>query len=271
LLGSLDGDVEFIFGDSIVGLDDRGDAVAVSFERADARDFDVVIGADGLHSNVRRLTFGPEEHFIKPLGTYLAIFTVPNFLHLDYWPMFHQSDSTVAGVYSARNNSEARAMLGFMDSGLRIDYRDIQTQFAELDRRMSDDGWVRPQLLEYMRTAPDFYFDGLAQIIIAGRRAEWGWSATPRTAARPCQGRAPASHCSAPTSWRGSCRPPAAIMNVASPTMTPRSVDMWNAPRGWLTTSRSMPGRSRRTSSTAWCTRSSPRITNRERSAGEWR
>jgi 2-polyprenyl-6-methoxyphenol hydroxylase-like FAD-dependent oxidoreductase len=58
----LDGDVEFILGDSIVGLDDRGDAVAVSFERADARDFDLVVGADGLHSNVRRLTFGPEEH-----------------------------------------------------------------------------------------------------------------------------------------------------------------------------------------------------------------
>jgi 2-polyprenyl-6-methoxyphenol hydroxylase-like FAD-dependent oxidoreductase len=156
LLGALDTDVEFIFGDSITGLDDRGDAVAVSFERADASSFELVIGADGLHSNVRRLTFGPEGQFIKPLGTYLAIFTVPNFLHLDYWQMFHQSDSTVAGVYSARDNSEARAMLGFMDSDLRLDFRDTAAQFAELDRRMADDGWVRPQLLEYMRTAPDF-------------------------------------------------------------------------------------------------------------------
>jgi 2-polyprenyl-6-methoxyphenol hydroxylase-like FAD-dependent oxidoreductase len=129
-LSDLDASVEFLFGDSITGLDDRGDAVAVSFERADARDFDLVIGADGLHSNVRRLTFGPEERFIKPLGIFLAIFTVPNFLHLDYWQMFHQSDTGTAGVYSARNNSEARAMLAFTDSGLDIDYRDIEAQLA---------------------------------------------------------------------------------------------------------------------------------------------
>ena len=55
-------------------------------------------------------------------------------------------------------------MLGFMDADLRIDYCDTEAQFAELDRRMADDGWVRPQLLEYMRTAPDFYFDEMSQI-----------------------------------------------------------------------------------------------------------
>jgi 2-polyprenyl-6-methoxyphenol hydroxylase-like FAD-dependent oxidoreductase len=166
LRGTLSDDVDFIFGDSITGLDDRGDVVAVSFERADAREFDLVVGADGLHSNVRRLTFGPETQFIRPIATFMAIFTVPNFLNLDYWQTFNQSDSTVAGVYSARNNTEARAMFAFMDPDLRLDYRDTAAQFAELDRRMAHDGWVRPQLLEYMRTAPDFYFDGLAQIIM---------------------------------------------------------------------------------------------------------
>jgi len=70
----------------------------------------------------------------------------------------------MAGVYLARDNSEARAMLGFMDADLRIDYRDTAAQFAELERRMAGDGWVRPQLLQYMRTAPDFYFDEMSQI-----------------------------------------------------------------------------------------------------------
>jgi 2-polyprenyl-6-methoxyphenol hydroxylase-like FAD-dependent oxidoreductase len=70
----------------------------------------------------------------------------------------------MAGLYSARGNAEARAMLGFMDPDLRLDYRDKEAQFAELERRMADDGWVRPQLLEYMRTAPDFYFDEMSQI-----------------------------------------------------------------------------------------------------------
>jgi 2-polyprenyl-6-methoxyphenol hydroxylase-like FAD-dependent oxidoreductase len=157
-------DVEYLFDDSITALQDDGSAVAVTFEQSGIRSFDLVIGADGLHSNVRMLVFGEEERFIDRLGTFAAIFTVPNFLDLDYWQTWHYGDSTMAGVYSARGNAEARAMLGFMDPDLRIDYRDTEAQFAELERRMADDGWVRPQLLEYMRSAPDFYFDEMSQI-----------------------------------------------------------------------------------------------------------
>lgn len=155
---------EYIFDDTITAVEDDGAGVRITFERAAPRSFDLVIGADGLHSNVRRLVFGPEENFIERLGTHAAIFTVPNFLDLDYWQMWHYGDSTMAGVYSARNNAEARAMVGFMDTDLRIDFRDTAAQFAELERRMAGDGWVRPQLLEYMRAAPDFYFDEMSQI-----------------------------------------------------------------------------------------------------------
>jgi len=156
--------VEFMFGDSIAALSDNGTSVAVTFEQAGERSFDLVIGADGLHSNVRRLVFGPEENFIEPLGTYAAIFTVPNFLDLDYRQVWHYGDATMAGVYSVRNNTEARAMVGFADPDLHIDHRDTAAQLAELENRMADDGWVRPQLIEYMRTAPDFYFDEMAQV-----------------------------------------------------------------------------------------------------------
>jgi len=164
LYGSTQLKVEFLFGDSIASLEDDGTSVGVTFERAAPRSFDLVIGADGLHSNVRTLVFGPEEQFIERLGTHAAIFTVPNFLDLDYWQIWHYGDSTMAGVYSARNNTEARAMLGFMETDLRIDYCDTEAQFAELERRMANDGWVRPQLLQYMRSAPDFYFDEMSQI-----------------------------------------------------------------------------------------------------------
>jgi len=164
LYGASQWTADYIFDDTITALDDDGAAVRVTFERAAPREFDLVIGADGLHSNVRRLAFGPEENFIERLGTHAAIFTVPNFLGLDYWQLWHYGDSTMAGVYSARNNAEARAMLGFVETDLRIDYRDIEAQFAELERRMAGDGWVRPQLLDYMRTAPDFYFDEMSQI-----------------------------------------------------------------------------------------------------------
>ncbi|OBJ19506.1 FAD-binding protein [Mycobacterium colombiense] len=164
LYGASQWTAEYLFDDTIVAVQDDGAAVHVTFERAAPRSFDLVIGADGLHSNVRRLVFGPEEDFIERLGTHAAIFTVPNFLNLDYWQTWHYGDATMAGVYSARNNTEARAMVGFMDTELRIDYRDTEAQLAELERRMAGDGWVRPQLLEYMRTAPDFYFDEMSQI-----------------------------------------------------------------------------------------------------------
>ncbi|EUA86071.1 putative oxidoreductase [Mycobacterium ulcerans str. Harvey] len=69
---------------------------------------------------------------------------MPNFLELDYWQKWHYGDNTMAGVYSARDNSEARAALGFMDTELQIDYRDTEAQFAELERRMIEDaGYVR--------------------------------------------------------------------------------------------------------------------------------
>jgi 2-polyprenyl-6-methoxyphenol hydroxylase-like FAD-dependent oxidoreductase len=156
--------VSYRFDDSIESVEDHGTSVTVMFERTAPGSFDLVIGADGLHSNVRQLVFGPEEQFIEGLGTHAAIFTVPNFLDLDYWQTWHYGESTMAGVYSARNNTEARAMVGFMETDLRIDYLDTEAQFAELERRMADDGWVRPQLLQYMRTAPDFYFDEMSQI-----------------------------------------------------------------------------------------------------------
>jgi 2-polyprenyl-6-methoxyphenol hydroxylase-like FAD-dependent oxidoreductase len=157
---------EYLFDDSIVSIANRGPAAEVTFENEPDRNFDLVIGADGLHSHVRELVFGPEDRFIRRLGTFAAIFTVPNFLDLDYWQTWHYGDETMAGIYSARNNTEARAMIGFMDPDLQIDYRDTAAQFAELERRMAEDGWVRPQLLDYMKSASDFYFDEMSQIVM---------------------------------------------------------------------------------------------------------
>ena len=62
------GRCRYVFGDSIAALDQREDGVRVSFERGEPQTFDLVVGADGIHSNVRRLAFGPEEDFVRHLG-----------------------------------------------------------------------------------------------------------------------------------------------------------------------------------------------------------
>lgn len=78
--------VEYLFDDTITAID----GTHVTFEKAAPRDFDVVVGADGLHSHVRKLVFGPESRFISHLGSNLAVFTAPNFLGLDHWQTFQQ-------------------------------------------------------------------------------------------------------------------------------------------------------------------------------------
>src|SRR6266545_2092750 len=70
--------VEYVFGDSIRTLDEDSDGVKVTFERGAPRRFGLVVGADGLHSNVRRLTFGDESRFRRYIGGYLCVFTLPD-------------------------------------------------------------------------------------------------------------------------------------------------------------------------------------------------
>jgi 2-polyprenyl-6-methoxyphenol hydroxylase-like FAD-dependent oxidoreductase len=76
--------VEFLFNDSIAVLDESDDRVDVTFDSGTRRTFDLVIGADGLHSNIRRLVFGPEEQFHHYLGYAFAGFTMPNDLGLEH-------------------------------------------------------------------------------------------------------------------------------------------------------------------------------------------
>lgn len=68
---------EFIFGDSIMSLTQDAGGVDVTFERSRPRRFDLVIGADGLHSRVRRLAFGPDSEFVRHAGLYVASLPLP--------------------------------------------------------------------------------------------------------------------------------------------------------------------------------------------------
>lgn len=157
-------DVEYIFGDSITGICEHADTVEVTFERAPARAFDLVVGADGLHSNVRSLAFGPESPFIRHLGLYLAIFTTPNDLGLDHWQLIHAVPGKSVTITSARENTEARAIFFFASPPLNYDHHDTRQQQDILASAFSTEQWEVPHLLKAMRHAPDFYFDSASQI-----------------------------------------------------------------------------------------------------------
>ncbi len=157
-------DTHYIFGDSIAALDDHGDGVTVTFESGATRDFDLVVGADGVHSNVRAKAFGDETNFVKQLGMCVSIFTVPNRLGLDYSGHLYPAPGTVAGVYSARQNREARAMFYFRAGAAEMACRDAGEQRAIVRRHFAGQGWQVPQLLADMEQATDFYYDSIAQV-----------------------------------------------------------------------------------------------------------
>lgn len=157
--------VEYLFDDSVTALDQDAEGVRVSFERRAPRTFDLVVGADGLHSNVRGLAFGEESRYIHHLGTYLAVFTAPNFLGLDHWQVFQQGAEVGGGIMSARNNAESRVYMGFESTEPPAwDHRDVPAQRRLLADRFAGAGWVWPRALEHMWGAADFHFDSMSQI-----------------------------------------------------------------------------------------------------------
>lgn len=164
LYGVTRNEVEHIFDDAISGLTEEADGVTVTFERSAPRTFHLVFGADGLHSRVRSLAFGPESQFIHHLGLYLAVFSVPNDLELDHWQLIHVSPGKSATVASARGNREARATFFFASEPLSYDHRDRAGQEELVAAAFATEGWEVPGLLAAMPQAPDFYFDSVSQV-----------------------------------------------------------------------------------------------------------
>ncbi|MEQ0559046.1 FAD-dependent oxidoreductase [Amycolatopsis sp. NEAU-NG30] len=154
--------VEYVYGDAITALTEQEHGVRVEFEHGGFRTFDLVVGADGLHSAVRRLVFGPEEQFTRHLGQYLAIFPAPNFLGLEDWQVWFRHEDTGGAVYPVRGNTELRVTLGFGSEPLpRMAVPEQKRLIAE---RLGGVGWEVPKLLEAMAAAEVFYFDAMAQI-----------------------------------------------------------------------------------------------------------
>ncbi|MCW3817700.1 FAD-dependent monooxygenase [Micromonospora sp. DR5-3] len=158
------GDVDYLFDDSIVALDQRADGVEVAFERAPNRRFDLVIGADGLHSTVRRLAFGPGSAHLRPLGHHIAIFTVPAEYGEECVELMHPAPGRTVGVYRTAGAPDARALFLFPSPAEEPDRRDVAAQRAALARAYAGASWRVPDLLAAMDDAPDFYFDAMSQV-----------------------------------------------------------------------------------------------------------
>lgn len=157
-------DAEYLFDDAVGELLQRDWSVEVRFRSGRERVFDLVIGADGLHSGVRAAAFGKERQFLRHLGYYVSIFTIPNYLRLDRSGLFYGRPGKKVGIFSARENTEAKASFWFGSDAFEYDRRDGAAQKKIVRERFAGDVWEVPRLLAMMEEAEDFYFDSVSQI-----------------------------------------------------------------------------------------------------------
>ena len=123
--GATDAGVEYMFDDSVRHLAQDDDGVTVSFDRAPRRRFDLVIGADGLHSTVRRLAFGPQSGHIRHMDHYFAFADTDAALGEDRWMTMYNLPGRMAGIYRSGNHAQAKAYFIFRSHALSYDHRDV--------------------------------------------------------------------------------------------------------------------------------------------------
>jgi 2-polyprenyl-6-methoxyphenol hydroxylase-like FAD-dependent oxidoreductase len=159
---------EYIFGDTIAAITDRPQGVDVTFASGTRRTFDLVIGADGVHSNVRALVFGPESQFVSHLGYYVATWDVPNHLGLGRDSLLYNVPGKMASVGGDhRDPAKAGAFVAFASPRLDYDRHDVDQQRGIIGDVFAGLGWQVPRLLAALRDAPDFYFDSICRVDIS--------------------------------------------------------------------------------------------------------
>lgn len=161
-------DIEYRFGTSIRALQQDSEGVDVTFENGEQERFDLVIGADGLHSAVRSLAFGNEELFERYCGYYAGLFMIDNYLGLDESTLWFYSVPGKQTALRRLKNSEQLGVGFFFRQPTQLSYNrfDPEQQMRLIAEAYADAGWEIPTLLEKMQTSTDFYFDVVSQIRI---------------------------------------------------------------------------------------------------------
>jgi 2-polyprenyl-6-methoxyphenol hydroxylase-like FAD-dependent oxidoreductase len=155
----------FMFGDTITGLDQHEDGVDATFETAAPQRFDLVIGADGLHSVVRGLVFGPEIEFETFLGYRVAAFTADGYPHRDRNAyVSHTVPGRQIARYTLRDDKTGFYLIFRDDSRSRVAPFDHDEAKDFLEEKYRGVGWEAPEMLDALRVADDLYFDVVSQI-----------------------------------------------------------------------------------------------------------
>lgn len=157
------GTSDVMFDNEIVSLEDRDDGVAVQFRHGHARQFDLVVGADGLHSHVRRLVFGPQNQFEKNLGYAVAAFEVPGYRPRDedVYVMYGRPGRSIGRFTTRENRTLFLFVFATGNDGLP---ETLDGQKELLRALYANDKWECPHILHELKDTQELYFDRVSQI-----------------------------------------------------------------------------------------------------------
>jgi 2-polyprenyl-6-methoxyphenol hydroxylase-like FAD-dependent oxidoreductase len=160
-----EGRAETLFGTTIASIQEHPGNVALKFDDGTERDFDLVIGADGLHSNVRALVFGPEEQFERHIGYYVAAFETDGYRPRDELAYVSYGYPGRQISRFAQRGDKTMFLLVFAAEHLdEPEPRSTQERKATLARVFAGARWEWPSIVDALQTTDEIYFDRVSQI-----------------------------------------------------------------------------------------------------------
>lgn len=158
---------ETLFGESITAIDDQCEGVSVTLQKSGRRDFDLVIGADGLHSNVRHLVWGGQAQFEKPVGFHVAAFECPGYPHRDEDVYISYAKPGLSISRFAMRNNRTLVLFIFENERMTAPFPHDEAAKKNLLRDIFGDmGWEARDLLEAMDETAEIYFDRVSQAVV---------------------------------------------------------------------------------------------------------
>jgi len=162
LYAAIQHQLEFLFENSVLSLEETETGVQVRLQDQSVRSFALVIGADGVHSTIRKLVFGAEHNYKHFLGEYFAIFPLDPALGKACTGELYNTPGKMSAIYSYHNQAEA--ILAFLSPPLVYDYRDQAQQKQIMQEAFANSAWKIPAILAALASTETFYFDELCQI-----------------------------------------------------------------------------------------------------------